>query len=117
LAATVECIIAQRLVRRICPYCRRQSRPARAKIGCDTYDGAGCVYCNHTGYLGRTGVFEMFALSERIKEAVVRRESLSVIRKWAVTAGMTTLADAGMAKVRAGVTTYTEATRIAQSIK
>jgi general secretion pathway protein E len=117
LAATLECVIAQRLVRRICLYCRQESRLAREKIGCDAYEGAGCVYCNRTGYLGRTGVFEMFPLSERMKEAVVRQESLSVIRKSAVAAGMTTLADAGMVKVRAGVTTYTEAMRILQSIK
>jgi type II secretory ATPase GspE/PulE/Tfp pilus assembly ATPase PilB-like protein len=117
LAATLECVIAQRLVRRICPSCKQEAKLNPPELDFPAYEGMGCAYCNRTGYLGRTGVFEIFDITQKAKEMIGKRESLAAIRKSALAAGMTTLTDAGTDKVRAGITTYTEVMRILQSVK
>ena len=96
VAATVQAILAQRLVRLTCSSCR----------------GSGCVACSHTGYRGRTGIFELLPLSDTVRDLVVARAPLSDIRGIAQREGMRTLHKDGMRKVELGVTTLDEVLRV-----
>jgi type IV pilus assembly protein PilB len=115
-------VISQRLVRRVCGYCRESYRPSAEEyafldsIAPGSYDdefarGTGCNFCAHTGYLDRVGVYEMMPVSERIRELIVERASTDEIRKVARTAGMQTLLEEAARLVRSGVTTTAEVMR------
>lgn len=121
IAATVECILAQRLVRRICPDCRTRYKPAPQAVallaerptGEITLDrGSGCRGCRDTGYLGRTGLFELLAVTDDVRHAISRLASLAALRDLARSGGMTTLRQDGWAKVQAGITTVEEILRV-----
>jgi general secretion pathway protein E len=121
IAATVECILAQRLVRRICPDCRIRYKPdpqtvallAERPTGEITLDrGSGCRECRDTGYRGRTGLFELLRVTDDIKHAVTRLAPLATLRDLARAGGMTTLRQDGWAKVQAGITTVEEVLRV-----
>src|SRR5712664_1634329 len=121
IAATVECILAQRLVRRICPDCRTRYKPdpqavallAERPTGAITLDrGSGCRECRDTGYRGRTGLFELLRVNDDIKHAITRLAPLAALRDLARAAGMTTLRQDGWAKVQGGITTVEEVLRV-----
>lgn len=123
VAATLEGVVAQRLVRRICRDCiqRRSTPPAAA---CDalsvlmhghTYEGRGCQACRGTGYSGRAGVFEVLVMTDELKDAISRRASRAELREVMVRGGTISLADDAAAKVRAGVTTVEEVLRVSQA--
>ena len=122
VASTVEAVLAQRLVRRVCPECRARYRPdpamvallAQQPVGTITLErGTGCTACRHTGYRGRTGIFELLVLTDECKEAVSRGADAATLRGLARDQGMTSLRADGWRKVQAGMTTVEEVLRVA----
>ena len=121
IAATLEGVLAQRLVRRICPECRERYSPdpgavallAHQPVGRLTLErGRGCAACRHTGYRGRTGLFELLAVTEEIKHDITRQAPLAALRDLARADGMITLRQDGWAKVQGGITTVEEVLRV-----
>lgn len=117
IASTLEAVLAQRLVRRICRQCRRVYEPSPALHGTSDGDwgviavhseGAGCAVCNGTGYRGRTGIYEWLRMSEELRDLVIARAPTRLIRQKAVERGMQTLRENGLAAVAGGVTTLSE---------
>jgi general secretion pathway protein E len=125
ICSAVICIVAQRMVRRVCTSCARKvavpvveqaayQRETNEALSEFDY-GAGCKVCTYTGYLGRTGIFEILTLSDQIKHAIVTGASATEIRALAIKEGMVTLARDGMLKAGAGITTPFEVLRNAYS--
>jgi type IV pilus assembly protein PilB len=123
VASSVMGIMAQRLVRKVCPKCRHRVdppvhvlqglgiRPEIAKKA-NFMKGKGCAHCNKTGYRGRMGIFELMVMSSAIREASFKGEPTQVIRKLARKQGMRTLFEDGMIKAIKGQTTLDEVLRI-----
>jgi type IV pilus assembly protein PilB len=127
ISASLIGVIAQRLVRTLCPRCKEPYKPPVEGLrrlglspeeveGVTFYRGRGCEYCRHTGYYGRTGIFEIMVINEEIAELIVRRAPLSEIREAAKAAGMKTLMEDGLRKAMAGITTIEEVLRVAATI-
>ena len=121
VASTVEAVLAQRLVRTICPNCRTE-RPtddaARALpegLPARTFHGVGCSHCRHTGYRGRTGIYELLLVDDELRAEVSRRRGAAEIRRLAVAHGMRTLREDGMRQVGAGGTTPEEVLRVTRA--
>jgi type IV pilus assembly protein PilB len=121
-SSAVDCVVAQRLARLLCSHCKRRtviSQAALAEAGfrmgtdLEAYEPVGCGRCHGAGYRGRVGIYSVMVLSERIKEMVVNLAPEADIAKVAIEEGMSTLRDAGLAKVRAGVTSIEEVARVA----
>ncbi len=119
LAATLEAVIAQRLVRRICEECKREYEPSEEELfelelspamvrGKRFFYGEGCKRCNGTGYKGRMGIFEIMLLSEKLKQLVIDGVSVADLRKAARQEGMRTLRDSGILAIYDGCTTIEE---------
>ncbi len=123
IAATLEGVVAQRLVRKICPECRERYRPdsgavallAQQPVGQVVLErGRGCGACRNTGYRGRTGVFELLVVTEEMKRQLVKTPSAGALRELAVGQGMVTLRRDGWRKVQAGITTLEEVLRVCE---
>ncbi len=123
VSATIEGILAQRLVRRTCAECRQRYRPdpqavallAGRPVGAVTLErGAGCARCRNTGYRGRTGIFELLHFDESLKQAVARNADRSRLLELAAAQGMRTLREDAWVKVQAGITTVEEVLRVVQ---
>ena len=121
-SSAVDCVVAQRLARVLCSHCKRrivipQAALAEAgfRMGTDleAYEPVGCGRCHGAGYRGRVGIYSVMVLSERIKEMVVSMAPEAEVAKVAIEEGMLPLRDAGLAKVRAGVTSIEEVARVA----
>lgn len=129
IASTLDIIMAQRLVRKICPSCIqssaagpevRRSIEAEAKVlGVQTpsvpklvFKGKGCRLCGHTGYHGQIGIFEVLAVSEDIRTLILQKVPTNEIKKKAIGEGMTTMFEDGLKKVESGVTTLDEVLRV-----
>lgn len=120
VASTVHGVLAQRLVRRICPECSRPYEPNGAELelirehhlDCKLIHGTGCEFCNYVGYRKQQGIFELLATNEEIERLVMERSSSGKIREAAIRQGMTTLRQDGIAKVQAGITTLAEIIRV-----
>ncbi|HBE81070.1 MAG TPA: type II secretion system protein GspE [Firmicutes bacterium] len=120
VASTVCGVLAQRLVRRICPKCNVPYQPSPQELeicgeGMDSFPfkrGAGCEYCNSIGYRGQLGLFEMLGTNEEIERLVMERFNSGKIREAAIRQGMTTLRDDGIVKVKTGITTLSEVLRV-----
>jgi type IV pilus assembly protein PilB len=121
-SSAVDCVVAQRLARVLCSHCKKRTvipqaalAEAGLRMGTDleAYEPVGCGRCHGVGYRGRIGIYSVMVLSERIKEMVVNVASEADIGKVAIEEGMCTLREAGLAKVRAGVTSIQEVTRVA----
>ncbi len=117
VASALECVVGQRLVRRLCTDCRRAVVVPGADVGVEDdeatiFEPAGCERCGDSGYRGRTAVFEVMTVSEEIRSLVVARAASSEILAVAVRQGMRTLREAGLAKVRAGETSRIELARV-----
>ncbi len=119
ITATLEAIVAQRLVRRICTNCKAEYKPTEEQLmemalrPADVGDrsffyGKGCDYCNNTGYRGRMGIYEIMALDDTLRELVMRRASTAVLRREAIKRGMRTLRDSGLMTIYEGITTLDE---------
>lgn len=125
IASTVIGIVAMRLVRLICTKCRVEDRPSdkdleRLGLARDNgthafYRGQGCPACGGTGYRGRTGIFEVLTFSQPIRDLVTANASETDIRQMALSKGMTTLGQAGLEKVKAGLTTLSELYTVVES--
>jgi general secretion pathway protein E len=121
VASAVIGVVAQRMVRRICPDCARLiEAPPEEQIAYEQemgekrtkfLYGTGCKSCSYTGYLGRTGIFEILTMSDAIKTMVCNRASSSVIRAQAIQEGMRSIMNDGMRKVKEGITTPAEVLR------
>jgi type IV pilus assembly protein PilB len=121
-SSAVDCVVAQRLARVLCAHCKRRTvipQPALAEAGfrmgtdLEAYEPVGCGRCHGIGYRSRVGIYSVMLLSERIKEMVVNMASEADIAKTAREEGMVTLREAGLSKVRAGVTSIEEVARVA----
>ena len=122
VATSVNLIQAQRLIRRVCKDCKQEHpTPPEALIevgfsadeakSLKTYKGKGCSTCNHTGYKGRIGLYEVLEITDEIRELILIGASALELRKKAVDDGMITLRESGLHKIRAGVTTIEEVVR------
>jgi type IV pilus assembly protein PilB len=122
ISAAVDCIIAQRLVRLLCPHCKRplsltDTLAERYGLhGAEVFEPAGCQRCSNTGYRGRIGVYEVMSMSDELKAMVLERARVEEIAAAAKQRGMRRLRDDGMAKVRAGLTSVAEVERITASV-
>ena len=123
VASVLEGVLAQRLVRRICATCRVPDTPNPADLealgiegaaGARLWRGRGCDECRSTGYRGRTGIYELFPITENARSLILRRVPSREIRREAVEAGMTTLRLDGWRKACEGVTTVEEILRVTQ---
>ena len=124
VSSSVECFIAQRLVRIICPECKTLARPQPEIIedfsldkNLDLskiviYEGRGCESCKFTGYKGRTAIYEFLVMNDEIREMVLARLPANQIRKRAVAQGMHTLRQDGWDKIQEGLTTVAETLRV-----
>ncbi len=119
ITATLEGIVAQRLVRKICESCKTAYQPTEFQLreldltpddvkGKQFYYGRGCNKCNKTGYRGRTAIFELMTFNDRLRELIMNRASTNVLRTAAQKSGMKLLRDSGLASLYNGVTTIDE---------
>jgi general secretion pathway protein E len=116
LTSSLVAVLAQRLVRVICPHCRQSAGEVTAPNGdrLPSFRGAGCEQCFGTGYHGRVGIFELMELNEELRSIIMRNEDASVITAAARRNGMRNLRDDGWEKVARGVTTPDEVIRVTQ---
>jgi type IV pilus assembly protein PilB len=117
VASAIDCIVAQRLARRLCHTCRRPARVKSTHVGLrggetDIFEAAGCPRCRQTGYRGRIGIYEVMTVSEELRALIVNRAAADEIRRLAEAQGMRRLRDDGLDKVRAGETTLAELGRV-----
>ena len=113
-------MVAQRLVRKVCPSCRKEYKPPLSlleRLGLDGdggvfYKGEGCPACNETGYKGRMALYEVMPISKEIRALVVERVTADRIRSVALEKGMKTLREVGIEKAREGITTLEEVMRV-----
>ena len=122
ITATVEGILAQRLVRRICTECRTEFEPSddllmELQLPLDTarkykfYYGKGCSRCNNSGYKGRVGIYELLSVTDEIRDCVAAEQSADEIRDVGRNQGMTTLRESGLKLIFDGITTIDEVVR------
>src|SRR6266852_395349 len=123
LSSVLTGVLAQRLVRRICQACRAPDHPDPAELlalgitdatGLELFRGKGCDECRGTGYRGRTGIYELFKISEEARSLIVQKVPGGEIRRHAVGHGMITLREDAWAKACAGLTTVAEILRVTQ---
>ena len=129
ITSSVEAFIAQRLIRTICPDCKIEDtlvpfellkkefalpdsvKPRSVKI----YKGKGCDNCNFTGFLGRTAIYEIFMLNDKVKRLIIQKAPSDELKSAAIENGMRTLRQGGWAKIAAGLSTFDEVVRITPS--
>jgi type IV pilus assembly protein PilB len=128
ISSTVVCVVAQRLVRRICPDCRVETAPSAYEMKILDLDpaeaarhkffrGSGCYLCNKTGYRGRVGIYELLMINGTIREMVLEKRSAHEIRKHALEAvNLYGLQEDGLAKALLGQTTLEQVIRQAPRI-
>ncbi len=121
ISSSIIGILAQRLVRAICPKCKESYEVQDAalknlKLTRETklFHGKGCLSCKNTGFQGRIGIFELLLMNDEIKNMVTAKTSANEIRKKAIEQGMSTLYDDGMKKVKSGITTPEELLRVTE---
>ncbi len=125
ITSTLEAVIAQRLVRVICKNCRERYYPDQKTLeeinltkeelkDMVFYRGKGCSQCNKNGYKGRTGIYELFVITEGVKPLIMGKAQTSALREAARKEGMTTLRDDALRKVREGITTIEDVVRETQ---
>jgi type II secretory ATPase GspE/PulE/Tfp pilus assembly ATPase PilB-like protein len=121
VASSVFAILAQRLVRKVCPACGEEIPPSdtllrhigsQAREGLKVVKGRGCRECRQTGYLGRMGIFELLEINSEIRELILKRSSADTIFQAGVRSGMISLRQDGIAKICSGSTTIEEVTRV-----
>ncbi|MFQ5631726.1 MAG: GspE/PulE family protein, partial [bacterium] len=126
IAASVDCVIGQRLVRRICSSCRveepvDQTRDAVVrrflKNAKKVARGAGCERCKNTGYFGRTAIYEFMLIDDEIREHIVQKTPANKLRQIGLSKGMIGLREDGFEKIRMGITTIDEVLRVTQEVE
>jgi type IV pilus assembly protein PilB len=122
MTATLEAVVAQRLVRMICPRCKIEYSPSDQELmelslsrqdvaGKKFFYGKGCNFCNNTGYKGRTGIFEVMSLSDEMRDLVLQNASTELLRQASIRNGMRSLRESGMLSIYDGMTTIEEVVR------
>jgi type IV pilus assembly protein PilB len=120
-ASAVDCVVAQRLARKLCPTCKRRTiipvaalgeAAVRAGTDLEGYEPVGCPRCGNTGYRGRVGIYSVMSMSDRLKELTIARAAEPEIAAVAEEEGMLTLREDGVSKVRMGVTSLEEVLRV-----
>jgi type II secretory ATPase GspE/PulE/Tfp pilus assembly ATPase PilB-like protein len=116
LTSSLVAVLAQRLVRLICPHCRIPAAPALSPEGetVETWRGAGCEACSGTGYTSRVGIFEMMELNDELRKRIMNNEDAAELTLAARRNGMRSLREDGWRKVRLGSTTTDEVMRVTQ---
>lgn len=127
IAPALNFVIGQRLVRRVCPKCKKERKISseefklfKKEVGkikkispsLKIFEAKGCEYCNFTGYRGRTGIFELFVVDEEMKEFILKSPSIISLRKKLKEKGMVTMYQHGLLKVLDGITTLKEVKRV-----
>jgi len=119
ISASLECVLAQRLIRKICSDCRAPYEPTESvlrSLGLTPHDigdknfyyGKGCDVCNQTGYRGRKGIYELLKITDPLRDLINNRAPTVVIRQKAIELGMTTLREDGLRSIYDGITTIEE---------
>jgi len=122
VTATLEAVVAQRLVRRICASCKTPYQPTEERLfelqlkpedlgDKQFYYGKGCDYCNGTGYRGRIGIYEIMVIDDGIREAIMNHASTAVLRRESIKRGMRPLRESGVRAIFNGITTLDEVVR------
>jgi type IV pilus assembly protein PilB len=120
-ASAVDCVVAQRLARKLCPHCKKRTLvppKALAEVGVkvraelEAYESVGCGRCNHSGFRGRVGLYSVMTMSDRLKDMTVALAPESEIAAAAQEEGMLTLREDGIGKVRSGLTSLEEVLRV-----
>ncbi len=125
VASSVIAVLAQRLVRTICPRCKVRYQPPESVIKdskippemlaqAEFSKGKGCTYCGRSGYRGRIGIYELMLINNRLRELMFKGTTTNVVREEAIKNGMSTLYADGMLKVVRGITTFEEVYRVAK---
>ncbi len=124
IASSLECVMAQRLARRLCEECKVEFEPnlghlkaagfaaTEKDLESTFFTSVGCARCSHTGYRGRLAIQEVMTVSEGIEQLILSRETSSEIKALAVAEGMSTLRDDGFIKIKAGITSIEEVLRV-----
>ncbi len=123
VASSLNLVMAQRLVRKICPHCKTDYKPTEKELRdagiteeeakeIDFKIGRGCVHCDNTGYIGRTGIFEMLEVTSDIRKLIFEGKNQEYIREAAIKNGMRTLHDSAMIKMKQGITTIREVIKL-----
>lgn len=124
IASSLELVIAQRLVRKLCPLCKKQYTPTPEElatigleqknvVGVTFYEAVGCEECTQTGYKGRLAIFEMMEMTSAMAKLVMERADTSLLRQQAIKDGMTLLVQDGVRKIEEGLTTIPEVLSVA----
>jgi len=125
VASSVIAILAQRLVRTVCPKCKQESKPKEVELRAAGINlesaknaafalGKGCANCSRSGYRGRIGIHELMIVTPKVREMIFESKSNQEIRAVAIEQGMKTLYMDGMRKVMEGITTFDEVYRAAK---
>jgi general secretion pathway protein E len=118
VASSLSAVLAQRLVRVICPHCKESYAPDRSYPGIELppvlYRGRGCEKCFSLGTIGRIGIYELLPIDAELCSMIIRRTPAGTIKEYAVSKGMLTLREDGLDKVRQGITTIEEVLRVTQ---
>jgi len=128
IASALVGVVAQRLVRRLCANCRRQYTPPAETLralsiaeadaaAIPFYKSVGCDQCNHTGYRGRIGIYEVMSVSDKLRRLIAARAQEAQIRDAAVASGMISLGEDGLSKVKSGITTPEELLRVVTEVR
>ncbi len=122
ISSAIDCVVAQRLVRKLCTHCRRPQQLSEAVLaeqgltGAQPMEAVGCSRCGGSGYRGRIGLYEVMSVDERIRTLVLEHGSVDEIAAAATESGMARLREDGLAKVRAGLTSIAEIERMTSSL-
>ena len=128
IAGALLGVVAQRLVRRLCTHCRRQYTPPPDTLRAMNiseadaasfvfYKSVGCDQCNHTGYRGRIGIYEVMRVTDKLKRLIAAKATEDQIREAAIAGGMISLGEDGLAKVKSGITTPEELLRVVTEVR
>jgi len=128
IAGALIGVVAQRLVRRLCVHCRRQYTPPPETLRAlnmteadaatiPFYKSVGCDQCNHTGYRGRIGIYEVMRVTDKVRRLISARAPEDQIREAAISGGMISLGEDGLAKVKSGITTPEELIRVVTEVR
>jgi type IV pilus assembly protein PilB len=121
VASAIDCVVAQRLARKLCQFCKERqiisadvlrANGIRSQFDMEAYNAQGCQRCNYSGYKGRIGLYEVLSVSEEIRKLALARAPAPDIADLAVRQGMRLLRDDGLEKVRLGMTSIAEVTRV-----
>jgi type IV pilus assembly protein PilB len=128
IASALVGVVAQRLVRRLCVHCRRQYTPPSETLralnipeaeasAIPFYKSVGCDQCNHTGYRGRIGIYEVMRVTEKLRRLISSKATEDQLRDAAIAGGMISLGEDGLAKVKSGITTPEELLRVVTEVR